>query len=203
MASLSNNSVLNVLDSKANELLIQLQNNPRVYEHCSRVSKFAVTIAAKMGLPTHSQEQIRVASLFHDLGKLYLPSDILIKKQLTFQDWELIKTHSQLGKEAMMESESLSQFITWVLYHHERYDGSGYPQGLKGLEIPLESRIIAAADSLDAMISHRPYREETFSFIKAVYEIKILSGIQFDPGVTETVDCICRNNLPSFLRCLL
>lgn len=201
--SLPYETLLGSDETQAIEILIKLQHNQELYEHCSRVSKFSVLIAREMGLPLKSQEEIRIAGLFHDLGKLFLPHSILSKSPLDYDEWEVIKTHCRLGKDAMNNSEYLSKFSNWTLYHHERLDGLGYPEGLIGTQIPIESRIISVADCLDAMISHRPYRKKAFSIIESVYEIKKLAGSHYDPEVTKMLDYICYTNLPSLLLCLL
>ncbi len=196
-------TLLGTQDTEATMLVNRLQLCPELYGHGSRVANFAIEIAREMGLSLQSQEQIKIGGIFHDIGKLYIPNNILESKQLTLQEWDILKTHSQLGREAMEQSEYLSQFGTWVLYHHERFDGSGYPEGLAREQIPLAARIIAVADSLDAMISYRPYRDQSFSIIEAVYELRSLSGIQYDPNVIEVLDYISQRNFLSLLMCLL
>lgn len=195
--------LLEIQEAEATELLNRLHSCTDLFEHGLRVANFAVEIAREMDLSSQNQEEIRIASLFHDIGKLFIPNAILHKKFLTSQEWEIILTHSQLGKDILETSAYLRQFGPWVLYHHERFDGSGYPAGLEGEQIPLESRIIAVADSLDAMISHRPYREQSFSIIEAIYKLRNFSGILYDSQVVEILDYICQRSLPRLLMCLL
>lgn len=202
-SSLPYKTLLGTDESQATELLISLQSNPELYDHCARVSKFSVLIAREMELPAKRQEEIRIAGLFHDVGKLSIPVGMLQKANLSSREWEIIKTHCRLGKDVMEKSVFLSRYSSWTLYHHERFDGKGYPEGLTGEQIPIETRIISVADSLDAMISHRTYRKNSYSIIETVYEIKRHAGVIYDPRVTEVLERICSKNLPSLLLCLL
>lgn len=191
-------ALLGTQETEAIALMSRLKLRPELYAHGTRVVNFAIEIAREMGLSIQSQKQIKLGGLFHDIGKLYIPKNILDKKQLTLEEWDTLKTHSQLGKETLEQSKYLSQFGPAVLYHHEKFDGSGYPEGLSGEQIPLVSRIIAVADSLDAMISYRPYRDQSFSVIGAVCELKRLSGIEYDPKVIEVLDYIVKKIYRAF-----
>jgi len=128
--------------------------------HQQRVSELATAIAREMGLPYENVETIRLAGMIHDLGKIAIPSDILAKPtRLRPTEFALIKDHPQLGYDIISTVDFLKPVAEIVLQHHERLDGGGYPQGLKGDQIQLEARIIAVADVVEAMSSHRPYRE--------------------------------------------
>ena len=199
---MSKRITLGTADAATANLFKCLERDRELYEHCSRVSKFAVLIAEEMGLSAESQKEIQIAGLFHDVGKLSIPKEILHKTILNTQEWEMIKTHSRLGKDILEKSKFLSKYSTWAHYHHERFDGGGYPEGLEGEEIPIEARIISVADCLDAMISHRPYRKNSFSIIETVHEIKSLAGSKYDPQITEALEKLCNQKLASILFCL-
>lgn len=145
----------------------------------------AQAIAVEMNLPNDSVSGIRVASLLHDIGKIRVPSDILVKpSRLTNLEFELIKEHSYTGYELLKSIEFPWPVADIVLQHHERMDGSGYPQGLKQKDILLESRIIGVADVVEAMIFHRPYRE-ALGLEAALDEIRKNKAILYDPEVVE------------------
>ncbi|MBW2700341.1 MAG: GAF domain-containing protein [Deltaproteobacteria bacterium] len=153
--------------------------------HSERVTRYAVAIAKKMDLDARTQRVIHYAGMLHDIGKIGISDAILQKRvKLSEDEWETIRNHPLLGDNILGPIKFLSDAQKVVLRHHERYDGSGYPGRLKGEEIPLEARIIAVADSFDAMTSDRPYRK-ALSRDVAVAEIKNTSGSQFDPRVVE------------------
>ncbi len=159
--------------------------DPATIGHCFRVSYYAAQIARAMGLDEELTEQIRVAGHLHDIGKIGVPERILLKtKPLTESEYDLIKRHSDIGAKILEPIEMLGKVSTLVRYHHEHFDGTGYPEGLKGEEIPLGSRILAVADSFEAMTWNRPYREGQ-SHDSALVEIKKCAGAQFDPQVVE------------------
>jgi len=164
-----------------------------VLNHSHLVTNFAVRLAQELGLPSRQVEVIRQASLLHDVGKLGIPETILGKPDtLTVEEFETIKEHPEIGARLLEKSVALRNLIPIVRYHHERFDGNGYPEGLKGTEIPLEARIVAVADSVDAMASERPYhgkhtREEI------VEELKRCSGSQFDPEIVPVAVKLIRS----------
>ena len=140
---------------------------------------------AKLGLSKLEILNIQQACQLHDLGKIGVHDYILTKlDKLTQEEWEEIKQHSLKSAEILRPLSFLGGVVTLVEQHHERYDGLGYPYGLKGEEIKLGARIMAVADSFDAMVTNRPYRK-AFPLEKAVGEIKKCSGSQFDPKVVE------------------
>jgi HD-GYP domain-containing protein (c-di-GMP phosphodiesterase class II) len=147
---------------------------------------YAVQIAKALGLSDQEVEDIKIATYLHDLGKLAIPSEIIEKPALlTEKEWEIVRAHASLTIELLKSVPSFEKF-SFAGYHHERWDGNGYPQGLKGEEIPLGARIICIADALDAMTSKRPYRP-TLTFREALIEIEKNSGLQFDPGIVPKV----------------
>lgn len=161
--------------------------------HSKTVAKYSQVLAEILGIKNKTTlDHIRKGALLHDIGKIAIPDSILKKPtQLSFKEWEKIKLHPSLGFGLIKEIKLLKKSGNIILYHHERYDGDGYPKGLKEEGIPLEARIFSLADALDAITSHRPYRKER-SFTKAKEEIEKNSGSQFDP---EVVDAFCSLNL--------
>jgi len=156
------------------------------HSHSMKVSKYATDIAEALG---YSQERIatlRAAALLHDIGKIGVSDRVLMKSgPLSDEDWEPIRAHPKLGVAILKHVESLSGCLAAIQYHHERYDGTGYPAGLKGENIPLDARIMAVADSYDAMTSLRPYRQGKFTPEQALAELKRCAGTQFDPKIIE------------------
>lgn len=153
--------------------------------HSDRVSGLSCDIALKMGLPEELAEKIRVAGLFHDIGKVGVPDRILLKPaRLTEEEFAEIKKHPAAGAGILTGLSQFSDLAPIVRGHHERMDGGGYPDGLAGGEIPQGARIIAVADSFDAMVSSRQYRKR-MSVEKAVSELDRCSGTQFDPAAVD------------------
>jgi diguanylate cyclase (GGDEF)-like protein/putative nucleotidyltransferase with HDIG domain len=155
------------------------------YGHSKKVSDYAVAVGEAMGLPQDRVDIIRAAGLLHDIGKVGIPDSILNKKgTLNDEEWGLIKDHPKLGVEILRHVIDLVNCLPVILHHHERFDGTGYPSGLKGDNIPLEARILAVADAFDAITSPRPYREQ-LSSREALEELRRCIGSQFDPKVIE------------------
>lgn len=153
--------------------------------HQRRVCFLAKAIAQEMGLTNDMVEIIGIASMIHDIGKLVIPTEILSKPEKVNEiEYSLIKTHPKEGYEMIKDAGLPSPVAEIVLQHHERLDGSGYPNGLKGIDILLEARILAVADVVEAMTSQRPYRP-AFTIESAINEIKQGSGIIYDSGVTD------------------
>lgn len=154
--------------------------------HSRTVSKYSQALAEILGIKSQpTLDKIRKGALLHDIGKIAIPDSILKKPgQLTSAEWEKIKLHPVLGFGLIKEMKLLKEVGNIILYHHERYDGTGYPRKLKKKDIPLEARIFALADALDAITSHRPYQPER-NFLSAREEIIRFSGSQFDPVVVE------------------
>ncbi len=159
--------------------------DPYTAGHQRRVAQLAGAIAQELGLTPAAREGLRVAALLHDIGKVGLPAEILSKPgRLSDLEMSLIRTHSQAGYEILKGIRFPWGIAAVVLHHHERLDGSGYPQGLKDRDIELEARIIAVADVVEAMASHRPYRPG-LGVAAALEEIRRHQGDQFDPVVVE------------------
>jgi HD-GYP domain-containing protein (c-di-GMP phosphodiesterase class II) len=159
--------------------------DPYTAGHQKRVTELARALAQEMGLPKDTIEGIRMAGSIHDLGKISVPAEILSKPtQLSEPEFALIKTHSQSGYEILKDVESPWPLAEIVLQHHERLDGSGYPQGLKGEAILLEARILAVADVVESISSHRPYRP-AYGIAEALKEIEQNAGVLYDREVVE------------------
>ncbi len=159
--------------------------DPHVLGHSIRVADFAVRIARCMGLHERQVELIRSASMLHDIGKLGISGEILSKpSKLTLEEYESVKKHVTLGVTLIDKSPSLRALAPIIGSHHEHFDGNGYPKGLRGREIPLEARIIAACDAIETMNSDRPYRKR-LTTDKIVEELQRCSGTQFDPLVVQ------------------
>lgn len=153
--------------------------------HSERVTKYAIAIAKEMDLNKEEIEMLRIASLLHDIGKIGTYDMILDKpKSLTREEFNLINMHPIRGVEILEPIHQLKHILPIIKHHHERIDGKGYPNGLKGNEIPLLSRIICVADSYDSMTSDRPYRA-ALGKEHAIEELRRYSGIQFDHNVVE------------------
>jgi diguanylate cyclase (GGDEF)-like protein/PAS domain S-box-containing protein len=152
-------------------------------EHVEITGHYATMIANKIGLSKDEVELIRQASMLHDLGKIGVSEKILLKKsKLSSKEFEEIKRHPQIGADILRPIHFLHGLIPYIFYHHERWDGKGYPSGIKGEEIPVGARIIALADVYQALTSDRPYRRG-YSKPKAIKIIKEGSGTQFDPRI--------------------
>lgn len=153
--------------------------------HSLRVTLYSLALAKNMNLPDSLLEEIETTGLLHDIGKIAIPERILLKPgKLTDEEFEIIKKHPEFGEHLINGIGKLKLISNWLKYHHERYDGKGYPEGLKGEKIPISSRIIAIADTYDAMTSTRSYRP-ALSHEEAMSEIQRCSGTQFDPKLAE------------------
>jgi putative nucleotidyltransferase with HDIG domain len=168
------------------------------FGHSVTVAKYCQTLARLVGITDETTLlNIRKGALLHDIGKIAIPDAILKKPEpLSASEWEKIKLHPVLGYGLIKEIKLVKEIGNVILYHHEKYDGSGYPKGLKEEAIPLEARIFALADALDAITSHRPYRKER-DFATAKKEIQDNRMGQFDPVV---VDAFCSVDLEDWER---
>ena len=157
--------------------------DPHLRGHCGRVTAFAEAIAVRLGWGEKRLAGLRLGGALHDVGKLAVAESILHKPgRLTRAELAQIRTHPEAGARLLGGIESLSPALPYVLFHHERWDGDGYPHGLAGEAIPTEGRLIAVADAFDAMTSSRPYRPAQ-PVHAALAELDRCAGSQFDPLV--------------------
>jgi len=167
--------------------------------HSNRVTEAAVAIAQKTGVPMEMVETIRLAGKVHDIGKIGINENVLNKPgKLALDEYEHVKRHPEIGKH-ILEPIADDVLISIVAHHHERYDGKGYPDGLKESDIPLGARIVAVADAFDAMTSERPYRA-ALSREQALEELKKGRGTQFDPDVTDAFISLMGKQETSFQK---
>lgn len=153
--------------------------------HSRRVADLTIEIAKEIGIQKEELIHIRRGALLHDIGKIVIPDSILLKpEKLTEEEWEIMKKHPVYAYQILSRIEYLRPAIDVPYCHHEKWDGSGYPRGLKGEEIPLSARIFAVADVFDALTSNRPYRK-AWSRESALEYIKKESGKHFDPKIVE------------------
>lgn len=153
--------------------------------HSDRVQEISLCIGDHLGLSNATRESLAISAHLHDIGKIGIPDSVLLKEgKLTDDEFEIIKTHPQIGADIISKAPGMSDISRVVLHHHESYDGKGYPAGLSKEDIPLEARIIAIADSIDAMTSRRCYREP-MSIDACREEIARLSGIKYDPALVK------------------
>lgn len=164
-------SMASVLDAK----------DPYTHGHSLRVTLYSLIVSRELGLDDKALEEIETAGLLHDIGKIAVPKAILCKPgKLTDEEFEIMKSHPDNSEKFITSVKKLSGISNWLRAHHERWDGRGYPDGLQGEEIPISSRIIAIADTYDAMTSTRPYRTALTHEV-AIDEIQKCAGGQFDP----------------------
>ena len=154
-------------------------------EHSYRVSEYSVAIAKRLGFSDEKCENLRKMALLHDIGKIGIPDAILNKPaKLTDEEYAVMKTHVTLGAEILKDFTLIDNVDVGALYHHEKYDGTGYCHGLKGTEIPIEARIIGIADAFDAMTANRVYRKQ-LDIDYVINELRRCSGTQFDPKLVK------------------
>ncbi len=154
--------------------------DPYTAGHSDRVSRFAYLLARRMGLDRHVCEDIRDAALMHDIGKIGVPERVLLKpSRLSESEVRLIQMHPSIGAQILEPVKPMRRYIAAVKHHHERWDGKGYPDGLRGEEIPIEARITLIADTFDAITSDRPYRSAK-PLELAVDQFTRFAGSQFD-----------------------
>lgn len=164
--------------------------------HCLRVAHYSKLIAGEMGIADEdSLQNIEWGAFLHDIGKIGVPDSILLKAAaLTEQEWQVMRRHPEIGAQVIEGINFLKGAAPIVRYHHERYDGGGYPEGLKEEQIPVEARIFAAADAIDAMLSDRPYRKGMpLEEVKQIVSDE--SGLQFDPAVVAALNGIADEEL--------
>lgn len=182
------------LDNRFQDVFLQVmqeimkileQRDPNMADHARKVQHYALLIAQEMELPPRILKRLEIAAMLHDIGMTTMPDEILLNPgELTEEQMKIMRRHSLLSVRIMEGMEFLEQEIPTVRYHHERFDGTGYPEGLSGSAIPLTARILSVADSFEAMTSSRTFRHP-LSRVEALGELKKASGTQFDPVVLE------------------
>jgi len=161
------------------------EKNIETKKHTIRVREAALSIGRALSLSQGQLDNLSLLSTLHDIGKIAISDELLTKKDsLTKREWDIVKRHAEIGFNICESSPQLAHISETVLAHHEWFDGSGYPQGLRGEEIPVESRIIAIADSFDVMTHKQPYKD-LLNKEDAVEEMKRFAGLQFDPKIVE------------------
>ena len=162
-----------------------LEERDQTHGHGARVAALAEPVAARLGWDAERIAHLRFGAPLHDIGKVAVRRDVLRKPgPLTLDELAEIRCHPKAGAALVVPLRAFRRALPYVLFHHERWDGSGYPAGLRGRSIPLEARILAVADAFDAMTSARPYRQ-ALSAERALVEIARCSGTQFDPRIAE------------------
>lgn len=162
------------------------KRDPYTGGHTKRVMEYSVAIGEEMGLNRDEIEKLKLAAILHDIGKIGIRDSVLLKEdKLTDEEFAIIKRHTIYGDEILGHLKRLEKISPGVKYHHEKYNGTGYPEGLKGEEIPIIARIIAVADTFDAMTTDRPYRKG-LTFEAALEELNKKAGTQFDPIVVDS-----------------
>ncbi|MFH1485172.1 MAG: HD domain-containing phosphohydrolase [Chloroflexota bacterium] len=175
-------SYLNVITSLASALEAR---NHDVQDHCRVLAACSMAAGKALNMRRVDLESLRLGGMFHDIGKIGIPDNILQKPaSLTEDEYAVIKKHPEIGVEILKPVEMLREVIPLVRHHHERFDGTGYPDGLKGQAIPIGARILAVADAYTAMTSARPYRTP-LTHSAAIQELKANSGTQLDPAIVE------------------
>ncbi len=173
--------------SKTVDLIMNalFEKSKREASHSKRVSNICSGIASEVGLDKDAVSQIKIAGLIHDIGKIGIDENILNKTgRLIPDERSEIEKHPEIGWRLLSSTNEFSELAQFVLNHHEKWDGSGYPHGIKGEAIPIEARIIAIADAYDAMTSKRSY-QESMSMEEAVEELRRCSGTHFDPAIVQ------------------
>jgi HD-GYP domain-containing protein (c-di-GMP phosphodiesterase class II) len=166
--------------------------DPYTRGHSERVSRFSMAIAQRLGLSDEETEKIRISALLHDVGKIAIDDNILKKPSaLTDEEYEIMKGHPQKGYKIMNQIPAMKEFLPGMYMHHEMVNGMGYPQGLKGDEIPLMGKIVAVADTFDAMTTDRPY-QKAMKFEDALARIESFVGTRYDPAVVAALSEACK-----------
>jgi putative nucleotidyltransferase with HDIG domain len=165
--------------------------DPNTRSHLARSHDYAVALASRVDPELGDDRVFRYGFLLHDIGKMGIPDHILRKAgPLTHEEWEVMKTHPLLGAQILAPIKYLERAIPIVECHHERWDGSGYPRGLRGDQIPAAARVFAVVDTFDAMTSDRPYRR-ALSVEEAIVEIVRAGGTQLDPDLSREFAALC------------
>lgn len=175
-----------IRSDRAKSLFFQLmQNDMETWQHSLRVNHYCRILGRSLGLTEDQMNRLSLLAVFHDIGKLGISQNILKKRgDLTAKEWNTIKLHPQFGCRMALKTPEVSEVANCILCHHEHWNGSGYPHGLQGTEIPYLCRILAVSDPFDAMTTNRSYRRALKSD-NVIAEFAYNSGKQFDPAVVR------------------
>ena len=175
-----------ILEMAARSILLALDmKDAYTFGHSTRVAFYSQELGKEVGLSSEELYQLELASLFHDIGKIGIPDNILLKPTRLSQDeFTIMKTHPERSEEVLKNFSPFEKIAKYARHHHERYDGKGYPDNLKGEDIPYFSRIILISDTFDAMTSDRPYRKG-LPYDVAFSELEEFAGSQFDPKLSK------------------
>lgn len=204
--AIKNAQYLHQVEQAYDDTLIALANAIELRDHYTvghtwRVTNFAVAVARQLGWSEEKVKEVEKGTVLHDVGKIAVDNAILSKPgKLTDEEYEQLKVHPQRGADLLKDIEYLHPLIPYCLYHHERYDGKGYPFGLKGEDIPMEGRVVAVADTFDAMTSNRPYRKGLPPEV-GIEELEKGKGAQFDPACAQAlIDCYKDGKIDQILQ---
>ena len=165
--------------------------DPYTRGHSERVARFSLAIGERLNLPDDEMEKLRISAILHDVGKIAIDDKILKKPAaLTDEEFEVMKTHPQRGYKIMSQIPAMRDFLPGMYMHHEMINGQGYPQGLKGDEIPMQARIVSVADTFDAMTTDRPY-QKAMTLDDALARIKSFVGTRYDERVVAALVEAC------------
>jgi len=185
----------NLIDVITTFVKVIESHDPYMRGHSPRVAKYAMMLAKKMGAPNELIQNLAYAGLFHDLGMIMVPQSIIHKTtELSMKEWAVVRKHPIYSVKYIENIESLKDIIPVILHHHERWDGKGYPDKLKGEDIPLGARILFIAESYDAIVSKRPYRRAR-TRDEAITILRQNSGTQFDPVAIENFLYLLENKI--------
>jgi putative nucleotidyltransferase with HDIG domain len=179
-----------------NSLLLRLKtHDPDTYDHSLRTLRLSLLLCGEVGLPAVELRALKLSALLHDVGKVYVPATLLRKPAaLTRGEWATMQRHPGDGRRLLCASPLSAAAARATLEHHERWDGNGYPQGLRGEAIGLEARVIAVADAFDVMANERPYRS-AMSYEAALAELIRCAGKQFDPQIVAAFGRMSRERV--------
>jgi HD-GYP domain-containing protein (c-di-GMP phosphodiesterase class II) len=167
-------------------LKVLSEHSPGLHEHISEVAQLSTMVGEHLGLPEPEVKRIELAAQLHDIGKVAIPETILNKPgPLDGDEWNFMQRHTEIGERIISAAPSLAHAGELVRAHHEHYDGSGYPDGLAGEEIPIGARIISVCDAFGAMIKKRPY-SDAVEVAEAIAELRRCAGTRFDPRIVQT-----------------
>lgn len=186
--NMARSNILNFYEGTINALILTIDAKDHyTHNHSKRVAQLSASLASAFGVPEKTVKEIHNAASIHDIGKIGIEEGILNKNgHLTFDEYTEMKKHPSIGARIIQSVPFLEDAIPVILHHHERYDGTGYPDGIEGEQIPLSARIVMVADAIDAMMSCRPYRD-ALTIQNVMSELRDNAGTQFDPEIVDLI----------------